>query len=239
MPPRAGGKNRRTSRPPLTRERVLAVAVELADRQGLSAVTMRPLAAALGVEAMSLYHHLAGKEALLDGLVERIADEVGEAIGLLPPTRHWRAALRQRCLAARSVMLRHPWAPGLLQSRTAIPPRLYLHFESTLATMVGGGLSYHLAHRALHALGSMTLGFMQELFAPARADDGTAAQESANLEEMAAMLPHMSAMVASEIHANDGDVLGWCDSQAEFEFTLDLLLDGLERKRREEARARR
>jgi hypothetical protein len=101
-----------------------------------------------------------------------------------------------------------------------------------LGLLVEGGFSYALAHRALHALGSMPLGFVQELFSPA-ASGGSLDVEAAEaeFEALAAALPHMTAMVAAEIHANDGDVLGWCDSRAEFEFTLDLLLDGLERQR--------
>ena len=221
----------RTSRAPLSRERVLAAAVDLADREGLQAVTMRHLASDLGVEAMSLYHHLPGKDALLDGLVDAVLAEVDEATAALPDTDEWRTAVRERCLAARSVMLNHPWAPTLIGSRTSIPPSVYRHFEDILAAMVEGGLSYHLGHRGLHALGSMALGFVQELFSPTdsggSADDDLAEQE---LAAMAEVLPHIVAMVASEVHDNDGDMLGWCDSQAEFEFTLELLLDGLARE---------
>lgn len=219
----------RTSRAPLSRERVLAAAVDIADREGLKAVTMRHLASALEVEAMSLYHHLPGKDALLDGLVDAVLVEVDEATAALPDTAEWRTAVRDRCLAARKVMLNHPWAPALIGSRTSIPPSVYRHFEDILAAMVEGGLSYHLAHRGLHALGSMALGFVQELFSPAGSDDDDDLAEQ-ELAAMAETLPHIVAMVASEVHDNDGDMLGWCDSQAEFEFTLDLLLDGLARQ---------
>jgi AcrR family transcriptional regulator len=222
----------RTRREPLTRERLLSTAVGIADADGLPAVTMRRLAADIGVEAMSLYHHLPGKSGLLDGLVDTVVAEIAAAVAELPETGDWRAAVRQRCLGARSVMLRHPWAPGLIASRTTIPPGVYLHYEALLATLVGGGFSYHLAHRALHALGSMVLGFVQEPFSPAAtADDGD--PPDADLAEMARALPHLTAMVAAESHADDDgtETLGWCDSQAEFEFTLDLLLDGLARRR--------
>lgn len=222
-------RNRR--RQPLSRARVLAAAVAVADRDGLSAVTMRRLATGLGVEAMSLYHHLPGKDGLLDGLVDSIAGEIADAVAQQPATRNWQGSVRQRCLAARSVMVRHPWAPALLASRSAIPPSVLLHYEAILAAMVEGGMSYHLAHRAIHALGSMPLGFVQELFRPS----GTTKESDLSadmLAQMAEQLPHTTAMVASEIHANDGQTLGWCDSQAEFEFTLDLLLEGLERRRK-------
>lgn len=222
-----------TTRRRLTRAAVLDGAVRLADDRGLSAVTMRGLAATLGVEAMSLYHHVSGKEPLLDGLGEQLLVEIRAEVDALDPSGSWREDLRGRCLAARRVMLRHPWGPALMASRPSIPAGAYLHFEEILATMVRGGFTYHLAHRALHALGSMVLGFVQELFAPASASgdvDATATAESeARLAEMAAALPHLAAMVESEVHAAGDPTLGWCDSQVEFEFTLDLLLDGLDR----------
>jgi AcrR family transcriptional regulator len=221
-----------TMREPLSRDRVLAAAMQIADGEGLRAVTMRRVAADLGVEAMSLYHHVPGKDALLDGLVDAIVAEIGAAIDGAPADRDWQAALRQRCLSARDVMERHPWAPGLVGSRTTIPVALYAYYEEILATLVGGGFSYHLAHRALHALGSMALGFAQELFSPASAG-GTFDEDAAEAElaQMAEVMPHLTAMVAAELHDHAEDPLGWCDSRAEFEFTLDLLLDGLARAR--------
>ena len=218
-------------REPLTRERVFVAGLAVADRDGLAQVTMRRVAAELGVEAMSLYHHVANKEALLDGVLEALVAEVEAAVHRVEeaePTPDWRQALRRRFLTARSVMARHPWAPQLIASRTTVPAALYAYYDRVLGTMVGGGLSYHLAHRALHAFGSMALGFAQELFAPPAGDPATEPGD-AGLEQMAQAFPHLAAMVAAEIH-DAGDVtLGWCDSQTEFEFTLDLLLDGLER----------
>jgi hypothetical protein len=100
-----------------------------------------------------------------------------------------------------------------------------------LATLVGAGFSYHLAHRALHSLGSMPLGFVQELFSPAATGGSTDVElTEAELAQMAEAFPHLTAMVSAEVHDNDDDMLGWCDSQTEFEFTLDLLLDGLARQ---------
>lgn len=216
----------RSKREPLSRDRLLAAAVSIADTDGVAAVTMRRVSAAVGVEAMSLYHHLPGKEALLDGLADSVVaealleiDMAEEAGGEL----EWHATLRRRFLTARTVMLRHPWAPMLIGTRTSIPPSAFGIYEAVLATMVGAGFSYHLAHRALHSFGSMPLGFVQELFNPAPDDEAMAEEE---LAAMAEALPHITAMVASEIHTSDGDTLGWCDSQDEFEFTLDLLLDG-------------
>jgi AcrR family transcriptional regulator len=217
-------------RAPLSRERILAAAVDLVDHEGLEALTMRRLASTLEVEAMSLYHHLPGKDALLDGLVEMVVEEVVQATATPADLGEWSLALRQRCLAARTVMLRHPWAPALISTRTTIPPGVYGHYESILATMVQGGLSYHLAHRAIHALGSMALGFVQELFAPASAGGASVEPSEEELAAILSELPHLTAMVASEAHDHDDDMLGWCDSQAEFEFTLDLILEGLARR---------
>ncbi|WP_325599409.1 TetR/AcrR family transcriptional regulator [Nocardioides sp.] len=218
----------------MSRDRLLAAAVELADAEGLGAVTMRRLSAAVGVEAMSLYHHLSGKEALLGGLLDTVVAEIEEAVRTVEEAEgplDWQSTLRRRFLTARTVMLRHPWAPGLINTRTAVPPSIFGIYEALLATMIGGGFSYHLAHRALHTFGSMPLGFVQELFSPAATGDSVDTElAEAELAAMAEMLPHITAMVASEIHTNNGDMLGWCDSQPEFEFTLDLILDGFARQ---------
>jgi len=222
----------RTSRTPLSRERVLAAAVALVDAHGVPALTMRRLAADLQVEAMSLYYHLPDKEALLDGVLETVLDEIVRAAG--PGGDDvWQARLRRQFLAARQVMLRHPWAPALLATRHTAPAAVYVYYDGILATLVGAGFSYRLAHRALHAFGSLPLGFAQEVFSPAPAGGGPAGAElaGAELAAMADALPHLAAMVAAEVHAAGDPTLGWCDSQVEFEFTLDLLLDGLARLR--------
>jgi AcrR family transcriptional regulator len=223
------------SRTPLSRERVIAAAVAVADAEGLQALTMRRLAADLGVEAMSLYYHLPGKEALLDGLVASVIAEIDAAVHGLASSatrRDWRSRLRGQFLAARTVMLRHPWAPGLIGTRRTVPAGVYAYYEGILGTLVGAGFSYRIAHRALHAFGSLPLGFAQEMFSPASA--GGSLEVDVAEEELAAMaehLPHLAAMVAAEMHDPADPTLGWCDSQVEFEFTLDALLDGLERHR--------
>jgi AcrR family transcriptional regulator len=223
------------SRTPLSRERVLAAAVALVDSDGIQALTMRRLAADLGVEAMSLYYHLPAKEALLDGLVETVLAEIDAATARLPTKGDddWRARIRRQFLAARQVMLRHPWMPGLLSTRRTIPPRVFAYYEGILGAMVGAGFSYRLAHRALHAFGSLPLGFVQEIFSLEAADGGPEDGVSeAELLALAKQMPHLAAMMATEMHDSADPTLGWCDSQVEFEFTLDLLLDGLERLRR-------
>ncbi len=233
----ATAKKPRTARGALSRERVLKAALALADAEGLAGVTMRRLAADLGVEAMSLYHHVPGKEALLDGLVEALVAEIDVDLALSArPGEDWHAEVRRRSLTAREVMKRHPWAPGLLGSRSTIPPDVFGLYEAVLAALIKGGFSYSLAHRSLHALGSMVLGFAQEVFSPGSAGaDNDDVPAEAELEQMAETLPHLTAMVASELHDHDDDPLGWCDSQTEFEFTLDLILDGLGRHSRRSA----
>jgi AcrR family transcriptional regulator len=208
----------------LTRDRVLQAAVAIADRDGITALTMRHLGAELGVEAMSLYHHLRGKDALLDGVAETLVAEILEAVEqAVAAEDDWRALLRARFLAAREVMLRHRWGPGVLNTRRDVPFGVLRHYDSIIGVMVGAGFSYRIAHRALHAFGSMPLGFMQEAFSP-----GGDSSSSSDDEMPADLLPNLVAMVASEAHEAE---LGWCDSQVEFEFTLDLLLDGLDRAR--------
>jgi AcrR family transcriptional regulator len=229
----AARKVRGSTRTPLSKARVLAAAAQLADTEGLAAVTMRRLAADLDVEAMSLYHHLPGKEGLLDGLVETVVAEIEAELLRRRATNgglDWRADVRRRCLTAREVMLRHPWAPGLISSRPTIPASAYAYYEELMATMIRGGVSYHLGHRALHALGSMALGFAQEVFSPASAGGSLETEiTEAEFAALAEALPHLTAMAEAELHDAADPTLGWCDSQAEFEFTLDLLLDGLAR----------
>ncbi len=217
----------KTFREPLSRERVLAAAVGLADAEGIKALTMRRLAGDLGVEAMSLYFYFAGKDALLDGVLSTVVDEIVEAAD--QADSDWRTRLRQQFLAARQVMLRHPWAPALLTTRRTIPASVFGYYDRIVGALVGAGFSHHLAHRAIHALGSMPFGFAQEVFSPAAGLEPDEAE--ADLTAMAAALPNLTAMVAHEMHTATDPTLGWCDSQVEFEFTLDLLLDGLDRLR--------
>jgi AcrR family transcriptional regulator len=228
----------RRSDHPLTRERVLEAAMNLADRDGLSRLSMRRLGKELGVEAMSLYHHLSGKGGLLDGLAEALANEITAAVAERPPAlmKDWKSDLRSRCLAARSVVMRHPWTPALFAARQTIPLAMYVYIDRIVALLVEAGFSYQIAHRALHALGSLMFGFAQEMFSPPSSGGSLDVEETqAEFARIAEQLPNIAAMVASEIHQSPEPTMGWCDSQTEFEFTIDLLLDGLERLRASEA----
>lgn len=217
-------------RVPLSRERVLHGAVEVADAGGIDALTMRNLAQHLGVEAMSLYYHVDNKAALLDGTVEVIIGEIMEAVVGLDspePEDDWKGALRLRILAARDVLLRHKWVPAVIEQRSSMSPAVVFYFEGVLEIMRRGGFSYDLAHHALHALGSRALGFSQELFQPEDASAEDASEEM--FAAMADQLPYLSGMMVEIVHEGPDSTLGWCDDQTEFEFGLDLMLDGLDR----------
>jgi AcrR family transcriptional regulator len=219
---------KREPKVPLSRERVLGAAIEVADRGGLESLTMRRLAQELGVEAMSLYYHVANKDEVLDGMIEALIEEINGQVAGLPTHGDWKRDLREHILTARQVFLRHPWAPGVLETRTTMSGPVLIYFDSVLGLMRSGGFSYDLAHHALHALGSRALGFTQELFDPG--DDGGAAEEEANelMAEMSERAPHLIEMMMEISHDDPDSTLGWCDDQVEFEFGLDLVLDGLE-----------
>ena len=219
---------------PLNRERILVAAVEVADTGGLDSLTMRGLADALDVEAMSLYYHVANKEALLDGVAEMAVEEILEAIADLPGAtgpEDWKEAMRSRILKAREVMLRHKWAPSVLESRTTMNGAILRYYHGFLEVFQAGGMSYDLAHHAMHALGSRALGFSQELFDPTPGTSEEAASEEL-LAQMATELPLFVEFMEEIAHDDPEDqTLGWCDDQTEFEFALDLMLDGLDRLR--------
>ena len=220
------------TRTPLNRERVMRAGIVLATADGgLDNVSMRRVGQELGVEAMSLYNHVASKAALVDGMVDLVIDELNACVQSIAPSiagLDWRSALRRRILLAREVMLEHRWVPAALESRTSVSPGLILYFDGVLGIMIAGGFSFDLAHHALHALGSRALGFSQELFNPATPADEAAT--AAELVAMAAMAPNLAAMLAEVTHDDPDSTLGWCDDQAEFEFGIDVLLEGLARR---------
>src|SRR5690242_10187212 len=214
---------------PLSRERVLRTAIAIADSSGIESLTMRRLAEELGAEAMSLYYYLASKEDLLDGIADAVVAEINDVVGTIDvPSAgaDWKTAVRRRILSAREVLLRHRWAPRVLETRTNTSSAVLLYYDGLLRLMRDGGFSYDLIHHALHALGSRALGFTQELFDPSA---GTSDEEAAAaLESMAGQIPHLVAMFMEVAHDDPDSTLGWCDDQTEFEFGLDLILDGLD-----------
>jgi AcrR family transcriptional regulator len=210
-------------RTPLSRDRVLAAAVEAADAGGYEALSMRRLGQELGVEAMALYRHVRDKADLLDGLVEVIVRQVP----ISSPGEDWKAALREQLMAARGVMLRHPWARRVVEERGTVGPAMLAYIESVLAILRAGGFSVELAHHALHMLGSRILGFSQDIF-----EDSTPAEpaepDPIRAGLMADRYPRVTELAQAASHEG---VLGACDDDVEFAFGLDLILDGLERRR--------
>jgi len=217
-----GTKSR--DRIPLTRDRVLHTAVKLADAHGIESLTMRRLADQLDVEAMSLYHHTPNKEAILDGLVDLVFAEIDEALQAEPdhPPAEWKVAVRERILTARATLLQHPWAPALIESRSAVGLSVAKYMDGVIGILHRGGLSYDLIHHGMHALGSRAMGFVQEM------GEGDNASDVSQLTQMAELLPNLVGMLAEVVHDDPASTLGWCDDQFEFEFGLDLILDGLE-----------
>lgn len=216
---------------PLSRRRVFQAAVKLADAHGIEALTMRRLAEELGAEAMSLYHHVANKEQVLDGVVEVVAGEINDAVDRVgtevAKPADWKGVVRRRILAAREVMLRHKWAPSVFESRTNMNPEVLRYHDQLVGIMHAGGFTYDQIHHALHALGSRALGFSQEMFNPAPGD----AQSVPDMAALAEQVPNLVRMLADVAHDDPDSTLGWCDDQTEFEFGIDLLLDGLDRLR--------
>jgi len=207
-------------RPQLTRQRVMTVAIELADRDGIDSISMRKLAQELGVEAMSLYTHVRNKDDLLDGMVDAV-------IGQIPISADgagWKASLRQMALAARSVILRHPWAARTIETRSAPGPAALRYVNAVIGIFREGGFSIAQAHHGLHILGSRALGFTQDLFD----DSGDLDPETAArlADALGATHPYVVEMALAVTHSG---ALGPCDDDAEFEFALDLILDGLAR----------
>ena len=207
-------------RPQLTRQRVMTVAIELADRDGIDSISMRKLAQELGVEAMSLYTHVRNKDDLLDGMVDAV-------IGQIPISADgagWKASLRQMALAARTVVLRHPWAARTIETRSAPGPAALRYVNAVIGIFREGGFSIAQAHHGLHILGSRALGFTQDLFD----DSGDLDPETAArlADALGATHPYVVEMALAVTHSG---ALGPCDDDAEFEFALDLILDGLAR----------
>ena len=184
---------------------------------------MRKLGQELGVDAMAIYRHVHGKDDLLDGVAELIVGEIERPIA----TDDWKAALRQQAMAARRVMLRHPWARRVLEERGTSGPASLAHIEAVLATLLGAGFSMDIAHHALHVLDSRIFGFNQALFEDSGPADPSPEVVAAMTRALAGY-PAISELAQAASH--DG-VLGRCDDDVEFAFGLDLILDGLERIR--------
>lgn len=208
------------SRTPLSRDRVLAAAVELADERGIGALTMRAVASQLGVEAMSLYNHVANKDDILDGILDAV---VGE-IDLPTDAGDWREAMRRRATSAHEVFHRHPWVPALLDSRQSSGPASLRYLDWVLGTLLEAGFSIDEAPRAFSVLDSYLYGFAIQ-------ESNFAADGDATSEERAeAVAAHVPAETFPNLHrmATRAATTGY-DAEADFAFGLEIILDGLER----------
>ncbi|HET8988941.1 MAG TPA: TetR/AcrR family transcriptional regulator [Humibacillus sp.] len=209
-----------TDRPALSRDRIVGAAATVADRRGLTGVSMRNVGRELGVEAMSLYHHISGKDDLLDGL----ADWVFTGIDLPALDEPWRPAMHARAASSRGRLAAHPWALGLIESRRNPGPALLRHHDTVLGCLRRNGFSVALAAHAFSAIDAYVYGFvLTELNLPMQS--GEAADEL--VAEMALPFdryPHLAEMISVQVLGKDysyGD---------EFDFGLGLILDGLEDK---------
>jgi len=208
-------------RAPLSRERVLRAAIALADERGIESLSMRELGRRLEVEAMSLYNHVANKDDILDGIIDLVVGEID-----LPPDEvDWKEAMRRRAISAQSVFSRHPWASVLIDSRESSGPARLRYFDWVIGTLRRAGFSIDQAARAFSLLDSYIYGFgRQQLNMSAGRDIKPEEMGEAFLRAIPAdEYPYLREMVV-EYAMNSGH-----DESADFEFGLELILDGLQR----------
>lgn len=218
---------KKAARPSLTRARVMNAALRLADKGGIEALSMRNLAQALKVEAMSLYNHVAGKEDILDGLVELVAGE----LEVPRPGRDWRAVMRERAGTAHAVLSRHAWATMLFVSRVNVGPNMLRYVDATLGCLRGAGFSYPLADHAWTALDAYLYGFtLQKRNFPFEPSEYTKAAAGFLPLIPASQFPYLNGLT-QEVSA------GRHDGLHPLGFGLELLLEGLERLRKPGARS--
>lgn len=205
----------------LSRDRVLRTAVALADAGGIESLTMRKLGVEMGVEAMSLYNHVANKGDLLDGMIDVVFGE----IDLPTDDADWRSAMRRRAISARAALFRHPWAVGRMESRATPGPATLRHHDVVLGILRGAGFSVELAAHASSVLDSYIYGFaLQALSLPFDAGQDTAEVTQAIMARFASgEYPHLTEMAVEHV------LRPGYDYAHEFEYGLDLVLDGLER----------
>lgn len=206
-------------RPALTRDRVLEGALALADEIGMERFTIRRLAERLDTKPMSIYHHVPSKEEIVDGMVDLVFDE----IELPPEDLEWQSAVRLRCLSARDVLRRHPWAPPLMESRSNPGPATLRHHDAMLSTLRRGGLSWELTAHAYAILDSFVYGFALEEANLPGGGGSDMTDLAGQLAEVFAAYPTLAAFTTEWV-VRPGYRFG-----ASFEFGLDLIIDGLAR----------
>lgn len=208
----------------LSRDRIVAAAIGVADSEGVDAVSMRRLGQHLGVDPMSLYRHIGDKDGLLDAMTDAVVAEIEPVTDA--PT--WLESARGTMLAARAVMARHPWTADVLKAHPQPTPSGLRHLDTVLGILRNAGFSVELTHHAIHVLGSRILGFSQDLY-----DDAPNVRTPPEVAQAQALLwrashPRLAELALAASH--DGP-LGGCDDDVEFRFSLDVILEGLERRR--------
>jgi len=201
---------------------VLSSAVALADVTGIDSLTMRKLGQELGVEAMSLYNHVANKDDILDGMVDLVFGEIEIPDG----ATDWKTAMRRRAISAHQALLRHPWATSLMQSRTKPGPATLRHHDRVLGSLRGAGFSVVMAAHAFSVIDGYVYGFaLQQINLPLQSRDQVAEVGQGILRQLAGDYPHLAEMIT------DHAMKPGYDYAEEFEFGLDVILDGLDRLR--------
>jgi hypothetical protein len=163
------------------------------------------------------------EEELVDGMIDVVVGEIDPPV----PGTDWKSAVRQRILSARQALLRHPWAPQMIESRKNPTPVVLAYMDSMIGLFRDGGFSVNLTHHVMHTIGSRVLGFTQELFTDSRTVDP--AMHEVMMRELGPRFPNVLAIAMAASHEGESVVGPGCDDQYEFEFALDLLLDGFER----------
>lgn len=211
-----------TPRRRLDRDRVVAAAVELADSRGLDAASMRAVAESLGVTPMALYKHVADRSRLVDEMLDRVLADTPHTSA----SGDWRRDVRDRILATRDAIRRHGWAREAIETRDRATPHVLAHMDALMDAMFAGGLSADLVHHAMHALSTRMWGFTRDVLpTPSLPDDPDA--RAAAAAGYAVQYPAIIRMATTAPGAGEA-----CDEDAEFDFALDLLLDGVERLHR-------
>jgi AcrR family transcriptional regulator len=207
----------------LTRERVLLAALDLADSSGVEALSMRRLGQELGVEAMSLYNHVANKDDLLDGMVDIVFGE----ISLPEPGEDWKEAMRRRAVSAREALARHPWAIGRMESRSRPGPETLRHHDAVIRCLREGGFSISLTAHAYSLLDSYIYGFaLQQVSLPFRTGEEVGELAGSIMELFPeGAYPHFVEFTVQHVLQPGYDYLD------EFEIGLNLILNALERAR--------
>ncbi len=205
---------------PLSRDAVVTAAMSLADRGGIDRLSMRALAADLGVEAMSLYNHVRNKEDLIDALVEVVLAEIGRP----HPGPDWRGALRARALSMRAAFLAHSWAPQLIVGRLNTGPNMLAFYDATIGCLVEAGVDHARADHLCNAMDSLIYGFhLLERTFPLQPDHYAEPAREFISRIDSERLPHMHAitvLVAGHHHSGVHD----------FSFALDLILEAIGRR---------